>query len=142
MEISINYMAIAIATFANLALGWTWYGPLFGKAWAKELNIEIPTVPNKAAMYKGMALMVIGNFLMAFVMSHDIFVWRKFPGMENMSGLSTAWMSAFFTWIGYYVPTHIGATAWEQKSWKLTILNLTYHLATLFITAMLIVKLA
>lgn len=138
MEISINFLAIGIAILANFLLGWLWYGPLFGKAWSKEMKLDNCEKPDKSVMLKGMLLMVIGNFLMAFVLSHDLFVWGHFPGMEGMSPISTAGMSAFFTWLGYYVPTHIGATTWERKSWKLTIINLAYHFATLFIAALII----
>lgn len=138
MEISINFYAILAAILANFILGWLWYGPIFGKAWAVEMKIDTSTAPDKRAMYKGMLLMVIGNFLTAYVLSHDIFVWLHFPGMEKMSQLQTAWMASFFIWLGYYVPTHLGATVWEKKSWKLTFINLSYHLATLFIAALFI----
>lgn len=141
MEISLNYTAILIAVVGNFFLGWIWYGPLFGKAWAKEMNMDMTTPPDKSAMFKGIFLMVVGNFLTAYVLSHDLFVWKHFPGMDTMTPLTTAWMSAFFIWLGYYVPTHIGATVWEKKSWKLTFLNLAYHLVSLFIAAALITML-
>jgi hypothetical protein len=135
MEIVTNFWAILAAVVCNFILGWIWYGPLFGKIWAKEMKRDLSATPDKKAMLKGMILMIIGNFLMAFVLSHDIFVWLKFPGMDKMSPLETAWMSSFFIWLGYYVPTHIGATTWEQKSWKLTFINLAYHLSSLFVAA-------
>ena len=138
MEFTINYTAITIAVLSNFALGWIWYGPLFGKIWAREMKIDISAHPDKSAMFKGMFFMVIGNFLMAYVLSNDIFVWLQFPGMQQLGKFSTAWMSAFFIWLGYYVPTHLGATVWEKKSWTLTIINLVYHLLSLFVAAFLI----
>lgn len=135
MEIIINYWAILVAIICNFVLGWLWYGPLFGKIWAKEMKRDKSELPDKKTMIKGMFFMIMGNFLTAFVLSHDIFVWLKFPGMSQMSPLETAWMSSFFIWLGYYVPTHIGATTWEQKSWKVTFINLAYHLCSLFVAA-------
>ena len=41
MEFSdINWLAIVVATLAPLAVGFVWYGPLFGKAWQKETGIS------------------------------------------------------------------------------------------------------
>lgn len=35
----INYLAILVGVIANVILGFLWYGPLFGKAWAKEMKM-------------------------------------------------------------------------------------------------------
>ncbi len=131
-------MAVGIAVIANFILGWLWYGPLFGKAWAGEMGMDINEKPATGEMAKGMIFMVIGNFLMAYVLAHNIFVWGLVDGMEENSAVTVSLMTAFFTWLGFYVPTHLGATTWEKKSWKLTIINLAYHFATLFVAAMII----
>jgi hypothetical protein len=36
MDLNINYLAIIIAVVAHFVLGFLWYTPLFGKAWAKN----------------------------------------------------------------------------------------------------------
>lgn len=135
MEIEVNMLGIAIAVGVNFILGWLWYGPLFGKAWAVEMRMDMTKKPEASVMIRGMVMMIVGNFLMAYVMAHDIFAWSNVPGMESMSGLGAISSTAFFIWLGYYVPTHIGATTWENKSWKLTGINLSYHLVTLFVAA-------
>lgn len=141
MEISVNYLAVGLAVVANFIVGWLWYGPVFGKSWAREMKMDMTVTPDKGVMIRGMIFMLIGNFLMAFVMANDIFVWNHFPGIESSTGtMSTVFSSSFFTWLGFYVPTHLGATTWENKSWKLTIINLAYHYVTLFLTALFIVK--
>lgn len=141
MEISINYLAVVLAVIANFVLGWLWYTPLFGKAWAKEMKLDTSEKPKVGVMLRGMLMMVIGNFLMAYVLAHDVFAWNHVPGMEDMkTGLSAVLTTSFFIWLGYYVPTHIGATTWEQRSWKLTFINLAYHFLTLFVAALIIIK--
>jgi hypothetical protein len=142
MEIPSNFYAIALVVFINFIIGWLWYGPLFGKAWALEMKMDMSKVPEKGVVIKGMLLMLLGNFLMAYVISHDIFAWSKVPGMEKMdeAGMGPIFATAFFTWIGFYVPTHIGATTWEGKSWKLTFINLAYHFVTLFAAAFILIK--
>lgn len=142
METPTNFIAIAIVVVANFIIGWLWYGPLLGKAWAKEMNMDLSEPPDRSVMVRGMLMMLIGNFLMAYVISHNIIAWSHVPGMENMTdaGISPIVATAFFTWIGFYVPTHIGATTWEKKSWKLTWINLAYHFVTLFVAAFVLIK--
>ena len=140
MDISINYLAVGIAVVANFVLGWLWYGPIFGKPWAAEMGMDINQKPETGVMARGMIFMVIGNFLMAYVLAHNIFAWSLVPGMEENSSVMTAIMTALFTWLGFYVPTHLGATVWENKSWKLTAINLSYHFVTLFVAAIIILS--
>ena len=61
-----------IAVVANFFVGFVWYTPLFGKAWAKEMKIEVTRKPTAAEIGKGMSMMIIGNFLMAWVFAHTI----------------------------------------------------------------------
>ena len=42
-QMNINIMAIVVATVANFVLGFLWYTPLFGKAWAKEMGVDLTT---------------------------------------------------------------------------------------------------
>ena len=74
MEITINYVAVAVAVVANFIFGFLWYTPLFGKTWAKEMGMDPEAKPDGGAMAKGMIMMVIGNFLMAYVFAHNIAV--------------------------------------------------------------------
>lgn len=135
MEVTISMLGVGIATIANFVLGWLWYGPLFGKAWAVEMGMDISQKPDAKLMIKGMFFSLVGAFLLAYVLAHNIFAWSTVPGMGTMSEISALLNTAIFTWLGFYVPTHLGATVWENKSWKLTGINLLYHLISLFIAA-------
>jgi hypothetical protein len=141
LEIPINYLAVGLAVIANFVLGWLWYTPIFGKAWAREMKFDTSETPKVGVMLRGMLMMVVGNFLMAYVLAHDVFAWSQVAGMEDMrTGIGPVLTTSFFIWLGYYVPTHIGATSWERKSWKLTFINLGYHFVTLFTAALIIIK--
>ena len=63
MELKINIIAVLAAVVANFILGFIWYTPLFGKAWGKEMGYDPNMKPEKSAMFKGMAFMLIGNAL-------------------------------------------------------------------------------
>lgn len=139
MEININMLAIVVAVIVNFVLGFIWYTPLFGKVWGKEMGYDPEEKPDKSAMFKGMAFMIIGNFLFAWVFAHNIAAWSFVPGMESMGKVGNILNSAIFTWLGFYFPGELGATVWEKKSWKLFFINTGYHLASLLVVATILV---
>ena len=135
MEMNINMMAVLAAVAANFVLGFIWYTPLFGKAWAKEKGFDINRKPTAGEMAKGLSFMIIGNFFMAYVFAHNMMAWSYVPGSAEMSATSNIMNSAIFTWLGFYVPVDLSAVAWEKNSWKLFGINSGYHLMTLLVAA-------
>jgi hypothetical protein len=138
MELGINMTAIAIAVVANFILGFLWYTPLFGKAWGKEMGFDPNMKPDNSVMIKGMAFMVIGNILFAWVFAHNIAAWSFVPGMSEQGNMANALSAAIFTWLGFYLPGELGGTVWENKSWKLFAINTGYHLASLLLVAFIL----
>jgi len=131
-------VAILVAVVVNFFLGFIWYTLLFGKLWGKELGYDTNVKPEKSMMFKGMAFMVIGNFLFAWVLAHNIAAWGFVPGIAEMGPFSNALTSAVFTWLGFYFPGHLGATVWEKKSWKLFGIDTGYSLASLVVVAFIL----
>lgn len=141
-NININFVAILVAVVANFFLGFIWYTPLFGKLWAKELGLKMDEKPGAGVMIKGMSIMVIGNFLMAWVFAHNIAVWNPATWghaiPEGMEPTTMALMASIFTWLGFYLPGDLSRMAWENNSWKLFFINTVYHFLTLLVAAMII----
>lgn len=133
--IEINYTAILIAVVANFLLGFIWYTPLFGKVWAREMGFDTSVKPTGGQIAKGLIIMVIGNFLMAYVFAHNMAAWTFVPGMDQMPAFGVILNSAIFTWLGFYVPVDLSTVAWESRSWKLFFINTGYHLAMLLVAA-------
>lgn len=133
--LTVNYLAIIVATVANFFFGFLWYTPLFGKAWAKELGIVVTGKPPAGALAKGMIMNVIGNFLMAYVFAHNNAAWSFVPDMANYSNMGIILSSGIFTWLGFYLPVDLNTVAWEQKSWKFFAINTSYHLGSTLIAA-------
>ncbi|MGE0637367.1 MAG: DUF1761 domain-containing protein [Bacteroidia bacterium] len=136
MEFNIIAVIVAIAT--NFILGFVWYTPLFGKKWASEMGHDPNMKPDKNTMIKGMTFMVIGNILFVFVLSWTMIAWWHLPNVKEVGPLIHALNSAFFLWLGFYVPTHLSAIAWEKKSWTLFAINGGYHLASLLVVALIL----
>ena len=138
MELKINFVAILVAVVVNFIVGFIWYTPLFGKIWGKEMGYDPDMKPDKSVMFKGMAFMIIGNFLFAGVLAHNIQAWQFVPGVKEMGQLSNALSAAIFTWLGFYLPGELGATVWQKHSWKLFGINTGYHLASLLVVAFIL----
>lgn len=138
MEMQVNLMAVLAAVVANFVLGFIWYTPLFGKAWAKENGFDTSVKPTSGEMAKGMISMVIGNFLMAYVFAHNIKAWSYVPGANEMSAMANVLSSTMFTWLGFYLPVDIGTVLWEKKSWKLFSINTGYHFMMLLVAALIL----
>ncbi|HQQ98870.1 MAG TPA: DUF1761 domain-containing protein [Cyclobacteriaceae bacterium] len=133
--IQINYTAILVAVIANFILGFIWYTPLFGKAWAREVGLDVNVKPQPMELIRGMVIMVVGNFLMAFVFAHNNAAWSFVPGMAEQSKVVLIMNASIFTWLGFYLPVDIGVVTWERKSWKLFAINTGYHLMMLIVAA-------
>jgi MFS family permease len=138
MELKINMMAILVSVIVNFVIGFIWFTPIFGKIWGKEMGYDPNMKPDKKVMFKGIAFMIIGNFLFAWVFAHNIAAWMFVPGMKEMSSSSNALMSGIFTWLGFYFPGHLGETVWENKSWKLFFINTGYSLVSLLVAAFIL----
>ena len=137
-QLPINMVAILVAVVANFILGFLWYTPLFGKAWAKEMGFDATIKPPAGALAKGMIFMVIGNFFLAFAFAHNIAAWTFVPGIKEMSVAERIFQATFFTWLGFYFPVDLGTVAWESKSWKLFFINTGYHFTMLLVAAVIL----
>src|SRR5882757_986910 len=110
MELKINIAAILVAVVVNFILGFIWYTPLFGKIWGKEMGYDPNMKPETKVFVKGMIFMIVGNFLFAWVFAQNMAAWSFVPGMKEMGALPSALNATIFTWIGFYLPGHLGST--------------------------------
>ena len=138
--IPVNYAAIAAAVVASFVLGWLWYGPLFGKTWARLMGMRMDAKPAPKVMFRGMALMIVGAFLTAYVLTHTTHVWRAsvWGAGTDAPAYVYGFFSGFFTWIGFYVPMLLSQVAWENRGWALFGLNAAYHFVNLQVVAMIL----
>jgi hypothetical protein len=132
-NIVLSWPAILIAVVAAFFLGFLWYGPLFGKPWAKLMGFKLNHKPKPRVMAKAYGLQLLGTFLTAFVMAHTCQIWR--PSVWGLGQDSPFYMYGFyngiFTWLGFYVPLQFGKVTWENRPWKLFFINASYELVML-----------
>jgi len=136
-EISINYLAILACVAAGMFVGFLWFGPVFGKAWAKYMGMENE---QPGSMTVPLIIFAIGNLLIAYVFIHGIEVWRASSwGLSpDVSNMVLVFNSALFTWLGFFLPLQMGRVAWEKKGWGLVAINAGFDLVRLLIFALIL----
>jgi len=139
-EIHLNWLAIAASVIASFAIGSLWYGPLFGKAWARAVGFGEGMKPAPAEIVKGSALNLLGTLLMAYVLIHQMEVWRPSSWQAGADGPPAQYglPAAFFNWVGFIVPMLLNGVAFERKSWKAFAINGAFQLVSLLLMAMIL----
>ena len=110
-ELSINYLAVIACVVAGMPVGYVWFGPLFGKAWAQHMGFGDMEPPGGSAMAKSMALYALGSFLIAFVLAHSILIWqpsiwewatiKRRGSTDSMAQCGPGWGSFYHSkWVG------------------------------------------
>ena len=130
--VPVNYWAVIVATIASMVMGFVWYGPLFGKAWIKEMGWteEAMAAAKAKGMAKQYALMALGSLVMSFVLAHAVVFASSYM---QVTGLSAGLQAGFWNWLGFIVPVTLSSVLWEGKSWKLWFLNIGYYLVALLV---------
>lgn len=132
MDVPVNYLAVLACAIANMAIGFAWYGPLFGKKWS-ELMGWSPMTPEKMEEMKkkampGYAASFAGALVMAYVLSHVLVFASSYM---QTSGWSAGLSSGFWMWLGFIAPITIGIVFWDGKPWTLWIINAGYWLVSI-----------
>lgn len=134
MDIPINYLAILAAAIANMALGFLWFGPLFGKKWLALSGRSAESLDSEKS--KGMAMtyvvQIVGALLMSYVLAHAIVFGTAYTGTVGIVGGLTA---AFWYWLGFVAPVTVGDVLWNGRSWTFWSITAGYYLAAMLLMA-------
>jgi hypothetical protein len=138
MDIAINYVAVVVAAIASMAIGFVWYGPLFGKSWIALSGVTPDKMEEmkKKGMTKTYIIGLVMSFLTAFVLASNAVVWEKYMGF---SGVTAAFNLAVWPWLGFVLPLLAGSVLWEGKPWKLYFLNIGYYLVAFLVISLILV---
>ena len=134
MQIYVNYWAVLVAAVASMALGMLWYSQsLFGKAWMREMGFTKESMERAKArgMQKIYVAAFVGSLITAYVLAHFVFVWAA-------TDFVGAFQLAFWTWLGFVATVMLGGVLWEGKSMKLYAINALYHLASIYVMALIL----
>ena len=109
----INWVALIAAGVASMAVGFIWYGPLFGKVWMKLSGHKDMGDKDKMPMTYG--IMFVASLVTAYVLSM----------------LGATFETAFWVWLGFQATLLLHTVLFEKKSWNLYFLNAGHQLVSL-----------
>ena len=144
-----DILGMVISIVAAMFVGFLWFGPVFGNAWAKEMGMDASEGMEGGQMGKSLALFALGNVFMVFVFWHGLHVYLPslwadhfgVPGIQDSSISVYALNGAAWTWLGFFVPVQLSRIAWERSSFKLFAINSGYDLVRLLMFAYLLLLL-
>lgn len=112
----LNYFSVIVATVVMFAIGFVWYGPLFGRLWGKIHGFDKLPKETQQKMMKAMgpfyALQALVTLVTAFILALFITylpTWNAYA------------MAGFF-WIGFVVPTQVSSVIFggTESKWIFT----------------------
>ena len=132
-SVSVDWLAIVVASVASFIFGWIWYGPLFGKIWLKGSGMSGKEMKkHKGGMGGKMIWSFVGTLVMSYVLS-NVIVWAGVSGFNDVAMLG-AWLG-----IGFFAATTLlGEVLWKGRPWKFFLLNSVYWILNLIIVGAVI----
>ena len=125
---SINWLAMAIATLIPMVMGFIWYHKaVFGKAWMDSIGMT-----EEKAKQANMGVVFGLSLVMAFLLAFFFTNFNNGPGQEGQydSFKHGAFHGIFIT-IVVVMPVMVTNGLFEQRSWKNILINLGYWAITL-----------
>lgn len=134
MEVSVNWLAVVLATVSTMVVGAVWYAkPVFGKKWIKLAKLNEKQMEKSGMM--PMLVTFVVTFLTAFVLAHVAFLSHKFFGGSFLQNTLT---TAFWAWAGFTAARIITHDAFEARPVALTALTVAHEFVTFMAMALLI----
>jgi len=132
MILDINVWAVLVAAVANIAIGFAWYHPsVFGGVWMTLIRVTPEMMEQgQKRMASSMAIAFVASILIALAFAY------LFSALF-LSGIAQAVLLAFVVWLGFFVPTLVDSVLWEQRPWRLFLINTSYRIVGLIAIAII-----
>lgn len=125
MQVPVNYLAVIVAAVASYVIAFVWYGLVFRKLWMK-----LTGVTEMKPTAKNVIIMFLGSLVMSYVLVHSIAFGSAYL---HSSGLTGGLQGGFFNWLGFIAPVTVSGVIYENRSWKLWVLDNGFWLLSLFV---------
>jgi hypothetical protein len=117
----LDWLAVLVATAAAMVFGFIWYGPLFGKAWAKASGIAMGSKPDP-----GRLLMTAVYF---FVFNIGLALAVIVPGTGFGAEVQHAVVVGLVYGILLIAPALYSAVVWAKKSLTVFLIDALHWVA-------------
>lgn len=122
-----EFLAIILAAAAGMAVGFVWFGPLFGKMWTKLMGFTQADM--EKAQAEGMNKTYLRAFLVTLLMAWILNVLLS----QFTSSTPEALRFGLLAWLALIVPSMANQVIWEGKNKKLFYINIFERLATILV---------
>lgn len=113
---TINYLAVVVATVVQFVIGGAWYMSIFRHAWGEIHGFNSLSKEEQEKAQKGMGMQLGFQFLFTFITAFVFALLSGgFPPEWNVFG------EAGFFWLGFVVPTQAAAVMFggTEKKWMM-----------------------
>ena len=131
--LQVTFLPVLFAGIVSVVIGFAWYHPrVFGGMWMQLLNLSPESVEKGKRRMPMMAFFgLLASMFTAYVMNYFGIAW----GVYDIIG---AIELGFWCWIGFVATTMLGTVLWEQKSFKLYLINAGYWFVSLIAMAIVL----
>lgn len=140
MAIEMLWGAVLIGAVAQFVIGMIWYTPqVFGNKWMELLNFSAEQMQadmdeGKFNMKLTMSIQFIAGLVVAFVTMHIV---QYTMVATDTSGIVAGITAAFWCWLGF-IATDIGQYGFEQRTWKIYIIDKGWPLLAILVNGALV----
>ena len=130
-HVDINYLAVLVCAVVPLLIGFTWYGPLFGKAWLANVGKTEEDLKKNFNPTKTYGLTVVANFVVAYVLA-------RIMGYAGAETITDGLIIASLSWLGFVACSFYINNLFEQRPNKLMLINIFYNFAVLIVFSIIL----
>ncbi|MBI4080776.1 MAG: DUF1761 domain-containing protein [Candidatus Levybacteria bacterium] len=124
-QFEINNLTVLIAAAVSMVIGFVWYGPLFGKSWAKLMGFtEKKKKEMKREAPRMYAMTFVVSLITAYVLAYFVFFTQALSATDGM-------MTGFFVWLGFVATTLFTGVIFGNKPIALYLINAGFQLVSL-----------
>ena len=120
----INYLAVIVAALAHMAIGFLWYGPLFGETWIRSIG------KTREEIAGGGNVPYVVSTLSTLVMAFALALLLTLPDQVNVvTGIVFGLLAA----VGFIAPAVATGAVFESRPWTVTLLTIGYEGVSLLV---------
>jgi hypothetical protein len=135
MNIEVSWVAILLAAISTMVVGSLWYGPIFGKMWARLAKVK--TDPNFTAQKATLLYLkaFLSSLITAVVLAYIVALVHK--GLIGTYFIE-AILVGLLLWIGFTAARIFMHDLFEARPIRLTILTVMHELVTIVVMSVII----
>ena len=129
LHFGVNWLAVALATIASMAVGFAWYSVLANQ-WLAAIN------KTRDQIQGGDPTPYIWSVVIQFVIAY--FIALLTPKLLGATNIGNALQVAFFMWLAFVITSMIQGHRYSGQKWSLTAIDGGYLLAAMLVQAVVI----